>query len=88
MKNKLLTVHISDRSKEFIDHLVPGDGFIDFQIIYNHLKEIHFTRPILFEVMINNYEDKDSKKIMKRVFEIGNKILGEEIPNKSLKLTP
>lgn len=74
-KHRLLTVHLSDRIKEFEDHVIPGEGFIDFSSILNiiDLKKVKF--PLLFEVETAHSQIKDPYMLAKRVYEIGRKWL-------------
>jgi sugar phosphate isomerase/epimerase len=54
LKDKLNAVHISDRSRDFVDHQIPGEGFIDFNGICSLIKQSDFTPPLLMEVMTAN----------------------------------
>jgi sugar phosphate isomerase/epimerase len=47
----LYAVHLSDRSADFTDHQLPGEGFIDFDAITALLRAASFDRPLLLEVM-------------------------------------
>ena len=54
-------VHLSDRTKEFVDHQVPGEGFIDFERIAADLRKIGSERPIVLEVMMTNSRYKGQR---------------------------
>jgi len=60
-KNRIFAVHISDRIKEFVDHVIPGEGFIDFKSICKILKASNYSRPLLLEVMTLHSKEKKRK---------------------------
>ena len=84
-KNRLFTVHLSDRIKEFVDHVTIGEGFIDINNICKMISETSYTNPILMEVMKINSKYKDTDKFLEKVYKdalnISNKI--EEYRNKN-----
>ena len=48
--DKIITIHVSDY--DFINekHWLPGEGKVDWQSIYNTLKEVGYKGPWLYEV--------------------------------------
>lgn len=58
-KDRIVTLHISDRIKEFVDHVIPGEGFIEWKSICNILKEANYNKPLLLEVMTSNSKEKE-----------------------------
>lgn len=58
-KHRLIAVHISDRIKEFTDHVIPGEGFIDFVEMCEIIKNSPFRSPFLMETMITNSQYKN-----------------------------
>lgn len=71
LKMKLVAVHLSDRVKEFVDHVIPWDGFIDWDELCRVLKssDIHF--PLLMEVMTTHSVEKDPVKFLELAYERG-----------------
>ena len=67
--DRILTVHLSDRIKEFVDHVPPGEGFIDWPNVAALLKKSHFKGPLLFEVMVEHASVKETQSFLKRVYE-------------------
>lgn len=51
---QLKAVHISDRSAPFVDHQLPGQGFVDFDRIATELRNLDFCQPLLLEVMMEH----------------------------------
>lgn len=64
LQDHLIAVHLSDRSKEFVDHQIPGEGFIDFETIIHILRTVRFPHPILMEVMIRHSKFKDPQEFL------------------------
>jgi sugar phosphate isomerase/epimerase len=59
LKHKLITMHISDRIKPYVDHVIPGEGFIDWNALCELLKTCNLKTPLLLEVMIYNSNIKN-----------------------------
>lgn len=76
--NRLIAVHISDRIKEFVDHVIPGEGFINFNTICNYLSESRFHSPLLLELMTEHSKEKEPEKFLNLAFEAG-KVLYDKI---------
>lgn len=68
-KDRIIAVHLSDRVKEFIDHVPPGDGFIDWPDVASLLKKSSFKGPLLFEVMVEHTSVKETRSFLKLAYE-------------------
>lgn len=68
-KNNLLALHISDRIKEFVDHVIPGEGFIDFNKICELIKLSGYQRPLMMEVETTHSKFKDSEEFLKMTYQ-------------------
>ena len=66
---RLLTVHISDRIKEFTDHVIPGEGFINFKELANIMKELNISFPILMEVEKTFSEYKETELFLNKAYD-------------------
>ena len=73
-KNRLLTVHISDRIKEFTDHVIPGEGFVQFYKIVSILKEIKFEYPLLMEVEKTFSRYKNTEEFLNNTYKVARKL--------------
>ncbi len=73
-KNRIVTVHISDRIKEFVDHVIPGEGFINWKSVCNILKEVKYNRPLLLEIMTSNSKEKEAKAFLELSYNSGCKL--------------
>jgi sugar phosphate isomerase/epimerase len=71
LKSKLVTVHLSDRIREFVDHVLPWEGFIDWDKLCGILKESSITFPLLFEVMTTHSAEKDPEKFLALAYQRG-----------------
>ncbi|GLC30619.1 sugar phosphate isomerase/epimerase family protein [Clostridium omnivorum] len=69
--DRVIAVHLSDRIKEFVDHVVPGEGFIDFEIICNLLKRKGYSNSILMEVSKEHTIFKDDIKFLEETYRMG-----------------
>lgn len=67
--DRILAVHLSDRKKEFVDHVPPGEGFIDWPNVAALLKKSTFKGPFLFEVMVEHTSVKEDLSFLKLVYE-------------------
>ncbi|MGN0536607.1 MAG: sugar phosphate isomerase/epimerase family protein [Acutalibacteraceae bacterium] len=63
-KERLIAIHISDRIKEFVDHVIPGEGFIHFDEIIPLLRESTFKGPVLMEVEMTHSKYKDVNEFL------------------------
>jgi sugar phosphate isomerase/epimerase len=63
--DRLIAVHISDRIMEFVDHAIPGEGFIDFDGLCARLAKADISFPLLIEVMTANSCHKDPDEFIK-----------------------
>ena len=69
LKHKLVAVHLSDRIKPFVDHVIPWEGFIHWDELCRILKDLNITFPLLFETMTMNSAEKDPVKFLALTYE-------------------
>lgn len=62
--DRLIAIHLSDRIKPFVDHAIPGEGFVDFDEIISELKETCFDGPILLELTMENSFIEDTEDFL------------------------
>ena len=65
LSDRLIAVHISDRIQEFVDHVLPGEGYIDFTTLNTLLVKAKIEFPLLLEVMTANSSIKDPRAFLK-----------------------
>jgi sugar phosphate isomerase/epimerase len=51
-RNRIYAVHLSDRIKAHVDHVIPGEGFIPWADMCLKLGTANYTGPILMEVLM------------------------------------
>jgi sugar phosphate isomerase/epimerase len=73
-RSLLSCVHLSDRIKPFVDHVIPGHGFVDFVEIKDALKEINYQGVITLELMIDNDIIKDVSKFLSKAYTLAKEI--------------
>jgi sugar phosphate isomerase/epimerase len=59
LSDRLMAVHISDRIKEFVDHVIPGEGFIDYTALCPLLNRARIKFRLLLEIMTAHSRHKD-----------------------------
>lgn len=68
LKERLLAVHLSDRIREFVDHVPPGEGFIDWTALTATLRTSPFKGPLLFEIATEHSKEKDPKRFLQQAY--------------------
>lgn len=53
-QDRIFAVHLSDRVKEFVDHVIPGEGFINWPEMCAKLRSAKYNGPVLMEVMMTH----------------------------------
>lgn len=66
---RLKAVHLSDRIIEFVDHVVPGEGFIDFDKLSAILRQANITFPLLMEIMNTHSNYKQPEELLKASYQ-------------------
>ncbi|MBP5492949.1 MAG: sugar phosphate isomerase/epimerase [Clostridiales bacterium] len=69
LQDRVIAVHLSDRIREFVDHVIPGEGFVRFDEITPLLKASPFKGPILMEVGVENSKYKDPEELVAKAHE-------------------
>jgi len=71
LKSRLIAVHLSDRIRDFTDHVLPGEGFIDFAGVCGLIGESPFAAPLLFEVMTEHSGFKQPELFLREAYRRG-----------------
>jgi sugar phosphate isomerase/epimerase len=80
LKSRLVAVHLSDRIKAFVDHVIPGEGFIDWDELCRILKDVNFTFPLLLEAMTTHSAEKDPVKFLSLAYESACRLYDKIFP--------
>lgn len=64
LADRLIAVHISDRIKELVDHVTPGEGFIHFDEMISLLLRANMEFPFLLEVMTTHSKYRDPHEFL------------------------
>jgi sugar phosphate isomerase/epimerase len=72
--HRLHAVHLSDRVRAFVDHVPPGDGFIDWPTLSTAIRATPFAAPLLFEVMITHTVEKEASQLLRRTYVRGSRL--------------
>lgn len=70
--DRLQAVHLSDRVRAFVDHVPPGDGWIDWETLTAALRATPFAGPLLFEVMVIHATEKVPGRLLRLTYERGS----------------
>lgn len=65
LSGRLIAVHLSDRIREFVDHVLPGGGFIDFTALCGILAKAKIGFPLMMEVMTAHSSIKDPEVFLR-----------------------
>lgn len=66
--HRLRAVHISDRVREFVDHVLPGEGFVDFSAMCAALRAAKMDFPLLLEVMTTHSVYKNPEEFLSEAY--------------------
>ena len=64
LSDRTVAVHLSDRIREFIDHVIRGEGFIDWETLAEMLRKSRFAGPLLLEVMVTHSAEKETRRFL------------------------
>jgi len=70
-RDRIFSVHLSDRIRAHVDHVIPGEGFIDWAGMCTVLRLAHFGGPILMEVMMQHSRYQDPAIFLQKAYEAG-----------------
>jgi sugar phosphate isomerase/epimerase len=65
LQKRLIAVQLSDRIRDFVDHVLPGEGFVDWGDVCAALHQAHFDRPLLLEVAATHSAVKDRESFLR-----------------------
>ena len=66
--DRVFAVHISDRIAPFIDHVLPGKGFIDWKKMCSTLRLVNYSEPVMLEVMMTHSKYRTTESFLKEAF--------------------
>lgn len=72
--NRLKAVHVSDRIREFADHVTPGEGFIDFDEIAKIIHMFNPEFPLLMEVSMEHSKYKKAEQFLSVTYNEAKKL--------------
>ncbi|MBN1430568.1 MAG: sugar phosphate isomerase/epimerase [Anaerolineae bacterium] len=61
---RLLAIHLSDRIAAYVDHVPPGEGFIDWNGLVQALRQTQYANPLLFEVAVTHSAVKEMEQFL------------------------
>jgi sugar phosphate isomerase/epimerase len=65
LRHRLIAVQLSDRIREIVDHVIPGEGFIHFQEVCAELAHAQYDRPLLLEVSTTHSAVKEPREFLR-----------------------
>ncbi len=81
LRDRVAAVHLSDRIRDFVDHVIPGEGFIDWDRLTEELRMSRFAGPLLLEVMVTHSAEQDARRFLRlahaRGCDLRRRVFGE-----------
>ncbi len=71
LRQRVVAVHLSDRIREFVDHVPPGEGFIDWPTLCRALRATPFVGPLLLEVVVTHAAEKEPRRFLAQAYAAG-----------------
>jgi sugar phosphate isomerase/epimerase len=68
---RLVAVHLSDRVADFVDHMLPAEGFIDWSAVAALLQQSPLVGPLLLEVAVTHSGEKEATRFLNLAYERG-----------------
>jgi sugar phosphate isomerase/epimerase len=65
LRHRLIAVQLSDRIRDFVDHVIPGEGFIHFEEVCAELAYAQYDRPLLLEVSTTHSAVKERHEFLR-----------------------
>ncbi|MBN1427830.1 MAG: sugar phosphate isomerase/epimerase [Anaerolineae bacterium] len=65
---RLFAVHLSDRIAAYVDHVLPGEGFIDWAGLTQALRQADYDHPLLFEVAVTHSSAKEMEPFLELAY--------------------
>ncbi len=82
-KDKIMCIHIHDNHGESDEHLIPGDGTVNFDYVLNGLRKANYSGYFTMELCYRNqYLDMDINDFYKLGYERGLKLMKKYNSNK------
>jgi sugar phosphate isomerase/epimerase len=69
--DRLIAVHLSDRIGPHVDHVVPGEGFVDWVAVAEAIAATAFEGPLLLEVMTTHSRHRTAESLAPAAFAAG-----------------
>jgi hypothetical protein len=76
LRDRLIAVQLSDRIRDFVDHVIPGEGFIDWHVLASVLRTSSFRGPLLFEVSMTHSAEKDPSRFLRLTYDRARSLFG------------
>jgi sugar phosphate isomerase/epimerase len=67
-RGRVFAVHLSDRVKPFVDHVVPGEGFIPWSQMCAKLQSACYAGPATMEVMMQHSRFREPKVFLREAY--------------------
>jgi sugar phosphate isomerase/epimerase len=90
-RDRIFSVHLSDRIKAHVDHVIPGEGFINWSRVCAGLRLAHYRGSILMEVMMQHSRYQEPAIFLQKVYAAGvdtwERVHSVEAPNQQAQAT-
>ncbi len=72
--DRMRAVHLNDRARDFVDHLIPGEGYIDWPALCRMIQASGFTGPLALEVATRHSRERDARRFLRLAYERGSQL--------------
>jgi sugar phosphate isomerase/epimerase len=79
LSDRLTAIHISDRIRENVDHVIPWEGFINFIKLCSIIKHIRIGFPFLLEVMMSHSKYQNAAEFLSASVQYSRNIMYRSI---------
>ena len=66
LADRLLAIHLSDRIRDHVDHVLPGEGFIDWPELCAKIRRSAYAGPISLEVLTDFSKFKNHDRFLRK----------------------
>jgi len=76
LRQPLIAVQLSDRIRDFVDHMRPDEGFINWPALCAELHQARCEQPLMLEVATTHSATKDPHEFLPRAHHQATKLAG------------
>jgi sugar phosphate isomerase/epimerase len=71
-RDRVYAVHLSDRIRPLVDHVIPGEGFIEWSSMCAALRMARYSDTVLMEVMMQHSRFREPGLFLREALRTGS----------------